>query len=61
MKMNMKNKLLPLVLLAILLPVMSCKAQTARTSERENDASGTGSVNAIRNMNTRRAHGNIAR
>lgn len=34
---------------------MSCKAQSARNSERENDVSGTGSVNAIRGMNTRRA------
>ena len=53
--MKIKNKLLPLVLLVILLPVMGCKGQIARNSERENDASGTGSVNAIRSMNTRRA------
>jgi len=55
MKMKMKNKLLPLVLLAILLPVMSCKAQIARNSEHEKDAFRTGSINAIRSMNTRRA------
>ena len=53
--MKMKNKLLPLILLVIFLPVISCKAQTAQNIERENDASRTGSVNAIRGMSTRRA------
>jgi len=51
----MKNKLLPLVLLVILLSTMSCKAQIAANSELGNDAFRTGSVNAIRGMNTRRA------
>lgn len=51
----MKSKLLSLVLLVILLSTMSCKAQIARNSERENDASGTGSINAIRGLNTSRA------
>lgn len=52
----MKSKLLSLVLLAILLSSTSCKAQIVRNSERENDASRTGSINAIRGMNTSRAY-----
>ncbi len=51
----MKSKLLSLVLLVIFLSTMSCKAQIARNSEREKDAFGTGIINAIRSMNTRRA------
>ena len=51
----MKSKLSSLVMLMIFLSTTSCEAQIARNNERENDASGTGSINAIRNMNTSRA------
>jgi len=51
----MKGKLSSLVMLMIVLSTINCKAQIAQNSERENNALRAGSINVIRNMNTRRA------
>ncbi len=51
----MKNKLLSLILLAIFLLSMSCKAQIIVNGKRESNETKAGSINAIRSMNTRRA------